>query len=103
MSGRWTPGPWVHAYYKAEYGPLILGPNQETICECHYPEAGSANSERNYDQANANACLISTSPDLFDALKEIVSLATGPCNTRDMTEALDRARAALAKAKGEGA
>ncbi|GBQ89115.1 hypothetical protein [Asaia krungthepensis] len=102
MSGKWTPGPWVVG---KGAGYFIKRPNARMahLVGMTPGFSGVGAESGNDEEARANAHLMSASPELFDALKQMVSLATGPCNTRDMTEALDRARAALAKAKGEGA
>jgi hypothetical protein len=49
-----------------------------------------------FEEAVANACLIASAPDLYAALIETLEIAT----RNEEGEFADRARAALAKAKG---
>lgn len=83
MQAEWeplthTPGPWAHT----DYGS-IKDANNATVAEV-LPGGRTA-----------DARLIAAAPDLLAALEEVVSLSD-----RDHA-AWDRARAAIAKAKGE--
>lgn len=99
MSGKWTPGSAEPVGYIAEDTPAFFakcGAITVSTGMLSHPNA----RENVPVYLHPDSAIVS---ELADALKEMVSLTTGPCNTREMTEALDRARAALAKAKGERA
>lgn len=99
MSGH-TPGPWR---IQGDHGKLWIetNANDDTIAEVHRrKEKGSVYS---CDEAMANARLIAAAPEMLEALEllldgrhcQITMLRSdGPIPT-------DKARAAIAKAKGE--
>ncbi|MDL2169592.1 hypothetical protein [Asaia sp. HumB] len=116
MSGKWAPGPWKVALTNPRW---IMNRNN-IIAEIEDEIRGRHAKE----QMAANARLIAAAPELAEALEDLVSEfgctlelldRNGPSLTcadgefihasafYDRREALDRARAALAKAKGEGA
>jgi len=99
MPENWTNGPWEH------YGSMIYANRPEdggTICQVSEvrhshivshkePEFGSPDRNEIY----ANARLISAAPELYEALKEVVAISDRK------HDAWEKARAALAKARGE--
>lgn len=93
MSGTMhTPGPWLVTGGNAT--PCV---NDLTGRDVAWPSRG-----RGYP-AMANARLIAAAPELLDALRDVVSYYVvrigGKVDTR-RAAALDRARAAIAKAEG---
>lgn len=120
MSGKWTPGPW-----KALVISLLSCPpkNEAKVVDKDFREV--AYVCRDYGRADteisATAKLMATSPELFDALADLysdarellVEAARRPGHedlTADELEergfapaSFAKARAALAKAMGEGA
>jgi hypothetical protein len=100
---KWTPGPW-------EVGPAnMVDSNAVTAiarCGCAFrsPQYSGTDFATPAHQ-EANARLISAAPDLYDALEEckrvlsdLQSTQLEGTRTRD---AWEKARAALAKARGE--
>jgi len=84
-----TPGPWKyeHAsgaiyYDDGDVEPLIASTNLESV---------------SVEQGDADGHLIAAAPDLYEALKAVVGI------TDRKTDEFDKARAALAKARGEPA
>lgn len=111
MSG-WTKGPWrwSHQFSTADGSPTwsLLGADNYGILSCD----GDANSPQGLGDVG-NACLISASPDMAEALEPIAAIdidhiADLPDDDRVVhlkvgirLGDIRRARAALAKAKGE--
>ena len=105
MSGKWTPGPW-HCHRNSvfwEFGSDERGQLGD-VCASAFSVEGWApvNAE---EVMEANARLIAAAPELAEALEAMVErfghdIFTMPAEDREL---LTRARAALAKAKGEGA
>ncbi len=110
---RFTPGPW--RFVKGESNVPEINPMRKLICfgsimepeeELHIAEIW-ADGPRNRE---ANAALIAASPDLFEALEELVG-ANEKWNADVQTiierlptwtdQYLDRAREVLKKARGE--
>lgn len=105
---KWTPGPW--AYRPEEYddwGYVRGAPDSDgarwVICQARSPyktqEELAAHRIDGTDPWEATARLIAASPDLYDAMAEAMAeldaldFVTGPT--------IDKARDALAKARGE--
>lgn len=93
-----TPGPWFthregfsSVYIEARIGGGML----QEVASCGPTNEGS-------DQQEANARLIAASPDLLEALAEIVSAADGGC-WNQLDPSFSKARAAIAKATGGAA
>ena len=117
MEAKWTKGPWL--YRPDEYddwGVVRTAPDAEgrmwRICQARDPAAWkddvlSAHRHAGTDPWEANARLIAAAPDLAEALQEAVDQygkPGGPWNVpSDPGGWLERARAALARAKGESA
>ena len=116
----WTPGPWLTRAYFV-YAPGERGAN---VCAISEPRAsttvGYTKVELGGDrdgEGYANLRLIASAPDLFEALAEWVALRDAVAEAGGMDGPLaqetidafaerqrlvvDRARAALAKARGE--
>jgi hypothetical protein len=95
---KWTPGPW-----KADMG-LVTGmesrnrfkgtPSLDIFDANEWPVELS-------DEAVANAHLIASAPDLYEALNEILNYSGGADHATDDPYVMDRARAAFSKAQGE--
>ena len=82
-----TPGPWSVNFKKFSE---VRAENGAVIAECK-KLTGLVNLQ-------ANARLIAAAPDLLEALKDAVGHAIFPASA--ISGALDRARAAIAKAEG---
>lgn len=100
MSGKWTPGPWHVA-------TAIRGNGEQLIRNAQTPPqliATVIESHRDHI-ARDNANLIAAAPELYAALKELVSAYTGSVGTAAghtrLLDALDAAETQLAKARGE--
>ena len=90
MTMTTTPGPWT----QDEYG-FVLDTNGRTVVV-----EGLALGSRSTDQSRANARLIAVAPDLLEALQEIIDAADGT-GWAQLDATFTKARAAIAKAKGE--
>lgn len=112
MAERWTPGPWD--YRPGEYddwGWIRGGPGGMTIGHAHSPlDDDEANRHRaaKTDPWEANARLMAAAPELYAALaafnlKEemILSGTANSLTLRVPLDAIRKAAAALAKARGE--
>ena len=95
MSGH-TPGPWKLKLGKGiQYTYLVADKKGQDIANwAHYPNATKA-------QTKANARLIAAAPELLDALREAYAAMEPMHHEPVVSEALDAARAAIAKATGE--
>ena len=105
---KWTPAPWVVDIYTAEtllHGvkprcAVMCGDNNKVICEL--PEYRWHEDEK-ADAANAQ--LIAAAPELYASLEEVLEAfescidCGGKIDGDD--ELIERAEAALAKARGE--
>ena len=90
MSER-TPGPW--AIFRATQGPNILVVSVEDAKGRRIAHLWRDGAER-----EANACLIAAAPELLEALEWALSYAETLATDED---GLDKACAAIAKARGE--
>ena len=89
-----TPGPWA---YIVPDGHVVRHPQ---IYSDFGPVANATwLGENKLDQLKSNARLIASSPDLLEALEEIVSAADGD-GWSQIDADLRKARAAIAKATG---
>ena len=91
-----TPGPW---WYEQDgvYGP----PSSEALRRTLIAEAVSGLGA-GFKRAHANACLIAAAPELLEALEALmVSVGCGCCSKGDLGGDMERAAAAIRKAKGE--
>jgi hypothetical protein len=85
MTAQHTPGPWISI-------DNLIGNEDCEIATLWYPEY-SPNKHR---ERRANAKLIAAAPDLLEALQ----LLMAQTNSNELAVALDKARAAIAKATG---
>jgi hypothetical protein len=94
-----TPGPWTWKYGKGGYELKIMGANGSIVvagCGCCGSPFGH-NLE--YD-----ARLLAASPDLLEALEALLDVQEAPREhilLGDWQRAMDAARAAIKKARGE--
>ena len=91
-----TPGPWRtkrEGFSTVYVEARIDGGLIQEVAACGPTEAGR-------DQQEANARLIAAAPELLEALRGIMKLDEDLCSEGSI-EALDKARAAIAKATGE--
>ena len=96
MKAQHTPGPWKTAYRDARITEIVAAENTANIIAvCDVPEEGRKSS---------NAALIAAAPEMFEALSYLFSQIDNNDASITMpgvhTEWYDKARAALAKAKG---
>jgi hypothetical protein len=93
---KWTPGPW------ARYGDFIEakdGLEQQIVADLIHCDVGKTPE----DEITANANLITAAPELYEALEAICDSAEDGRNVPEWPQGrLVAARAALAKARGEG-
>jgi len=96
MTSKHTPGPWI---YFSE-APAIMGLDTEdgtqSVEICIFPEWFDEYKSEQW----ANAALIAAAPDLLEALEELNKIMEDGCGVWTI-ESQRRARAAIAKAKGE--
>jgi hypothetical protein len=100
-----TPGPWSY-YYEGSGDYVVLA--ESIKGQYKYDELGTAWSQHAHffgigeeaDRNESNAKLISAAPDLLEALEEIISEAEGMLTDKYFGN-LAKARAAIAKAKGD--
>ncbi|WP_313251129.1 hypothetical protein [Stenotrophomonas indicatrix] len=109
MSNKHTPGPWAYQEDSDAYTHIVRGPSNRFICQLN--QSTSAEIE-------ANTRLIAAAPELLEVSKELVralelayGIEDGYSDDRIYDElpsgsiatAFISARAAIAKATGEGA
>lgn len=97
MSAKYTPGPWETAG-----SGITVWSLDEMVADCSPEDGEIPTSER-----QANARLIASAPELLEALEATVLHVEMPLSGRDAdwheagTDILNRARTAIAKARGE--
>jgi hypothetical protein len=104
MKPAFTPGPWITENFGGDVHiteggvhHILQDAGDTTLIGFVMPWDKEAPAE-----ATANACLIAAAPDLYEALSFIASqenLTFAECSLAE--EIIDRAKAALAKARGE--
>lgn len=95
----WTPGPWFVSPYKHSFGVTTKpdGHHAHRVAECMYwlrPESGQPDRAA----AEANARLIGAATKLYEALERLCRVSG---QTRNISDARQQARDALAEARGE--
>lgn len=86
---KWTPGPWNAT--EIPYGFWIEA-EKEWIATVHLQD----------ESTNATARLIAAAPELYEALERCAAVCAGQDMTKNgLIDALEAARAALAKVRGE--
>jgi hypothetical protein len=97
---KWTPGPWsIVPAGEDEWGEVNVFDRVLVAAHRHVSVEGRTDVE-----ANANARLIAAAPDLYAALEGALVLAEKWADYAEggpKTRAIIRARAALARARGE--
>ena len=98
-----TPGPWLRTKsgntFQIVAGADGNGDPNQLVATVH-PAAITIDHEP-CDETKANARLIASAPDLLSALEGMLEHADmGEINDEDTLEAVNAARAAIAKAKG---
>ena len=95
-----TPGPWVAVHNNWEVSTIYAG--ALPVAVCHIDGDVSEETEGILSGIkDANARLIAAAPDLLEALKDAVCTLEVSYTASDY--AIDKARAAIAKATGEAA
>lgn len=100
---KWTPGPWAAKWSKYEEDNFIVQagmPSNRVLAQFDGDGDGPD------DQSLADAHLIAAAPDLYAALDNLETAATGAGvphqqERKLLHECITAARAALAKARGE--
>lgn len=101
MDTKHTPGPWiVKTAINGDRG--IVAPGIGILAECF---VAIRNMDEVSPECEANARLIAAAPGLLEALEEMIELASPniypqPDKSQSGWAKLQRARAAIAKAKG---
>lgn len=103
MSGKWTPGPW-HCHRNPDFWEFGSDEHGQLgdVCASAFSVEGWApvNAE---EVMEANVRLIAAAPELYEALKDLVEETADMLTWGCEPDVIRNARAALAKAKGEGA
>jgi hypothetical protein len=92
-----TPGPWkCHDYETVDGMRYTIDAGDYQVCE------GWLDMGPLQDQAVANARLIASAPEMYEALAGILAVAGFPVSGKEnFWAAIDRAKQALAKAEGK--
>lgn len=99
MSEKWTNGPWN--VLESNNSSLIHVETGEGCPEGQGIQIATTN-RGNREQRYANASLIAAAPELFEALEAIAVAWDSPKERQALKfEMLEKAKAALAKARGE--
>lgn len=96
MQGKWTPGPWLSedgTVYVLQHDEWVKGVEKFRNRFSFHVSADRSGAPA--EEIAAIVSLTKAAPDLYAALEEIVAL------TDRKTDIWDKARAALAKARGE--
>ncbi len=94
---KWTKRPW-EVRYRFGRKTTVVGRQRYPICD-----TGTApRAETNGRREEANAHLIAAAPALYEALEEILAIAEDFVPVPLKAPGFERARAALAQARGEG-
>jgi len=100
---RHTPGPWTVVPYGDGDSLVVHSDNEHRVCFMSTP----GESPGAMQKIKANAQLISASPDMYEALKEIAKgegrFSMDPLEhaTNTIEDMVEIARAAIAKAEGK--
>jgi hypothetical protein len=98
MTRQHTPKPWV-AYFDETY--FVLGPDKGRVAICmNLKGAHGLAGRRHGNEVLANARLISAAPDLLEALQSLIDMDVAYKRGAIVEDAVDAARAAIAKATG---
>ena len=80
---KFTRGPWEISKHQDGSSLIVIGPEDWDIARVDYPDR------------NPNAHLIAAAPELYETLEEVIRISDRK------HDAWDKAKAALAKARGE--
>lgn len=111
MSEKWTKGPWVECKDgKCSCGMVFGDGGSVYVAKAFTIDNDAVDPVPTDEQAEANACLIATAPDLVEALASILDANTEfrkslPADWPGdpVNDACERAKPVLAKARGETA
>jgi hypothetical protein len=99
-NAAFTPGPWT-SFYKAKYDEwhvaMPYGGGSQMLC----PLASDGIEAPDPSQREANARLIAAAPDLYEALDELLNYSGGADHGLDDPYVVERANAALSKARAQ--
>jgi len=98
METKFTPGPWSFVKNEGVGDPWF------TVLSGSWDVARNQHSNRDLKTEKANAHLITAAPDLYEALIDLLAEQNGPPlihHQESWERAMDHARSALAKARGE--
>lgn len=113
---EWTPGPWEVEYDDEECQHVIRMATARAESGSHYTQHvivydhgywdGDRESVEAFTEAEANAALIAAAPDLYEACEAIIDWYDDDHDTLQKNyevkhAAIEKIRAALAKARGE--
>jgi hypothetical protein len=96
----WTPGPWRVSSERRRVQPAVFGADGSPVASCggNAPGYGQYSAET-HQRRESNARLIAVAPELYAALDALV--ADTEKSDRRNSKAVGKARAALAKARGD--
>ena len=104
MNTKHTPGPWT---YDSTWS-LINGPKKEEVAAIHSGTIGDRVHRQQRAIADANARLIAAAPEMLEALKLLTTYVEEykrgkiwDINFVEVTNAINKARAAIARAEGK--
>lgn len=105
MTDKHTPGPWIVA---SDETVTVRDAQDGGIASCGWLKSRLTGPRRTSAEVHANARLISAAPDLLEALRAFVEDGFSLHEVERRTDpgtyaAIVKARAAIAKATGEGA
>jgi hypothetical protein len=92
---KFTPGPWNQGDGSISSQRLVYGGKYNVLI------ASTENNSVSLSKGKANARLIAAAPDLLEALEEIMDGYLYGCDMETKRENIAKARAAIARAKGE--
>jgi len=108
MNAQHTPGPWrvESINYDGDGGILVRCNRNNSRNHCIANVWGAKNARDPDAEGQANARLISAAPELLEALEELRSAVIDldqdeECSVTHCENLIRKARAAIAKAKGE--
>ena len=95
MSEKFTPGPWGYEYLEAFHWIFWADNDGDPFVVGYLDDTGRPAEDE------ANAALIAAAPDMYEALEELQRVYVSGNFDTEFQPALNKARAALAKARGE--
>ena len=102
-----TAGPWTVSGHHVDNGRIQIGSQKDYICELYWEPNDEISKAANWTEAEANAKLIASAPDMLETLKLLAKIAAnttknliGFDGAEMLDKAIDHAKAAIAKAEG---